>query len=52
MDYSPPGSLSMELFRQEYWSTLPFLSPINYHGVSHIAVSFQGMPFTEKEERE
>ena len=38
--------LSMGLFRQEYWSGLPFLSPTNYHGVSHIAVSFQGMPFT------
>ena len=44
--------MSMGLFRQEYWSGLPFISPINYHGVSHIAVSFQEMPFTEKEERE
>ena len=27
MDFSPPGSLSMEFSRQEYWSGLPFLSP-------------------------
>ena len=27
MDYSPPGSLSMEFSRQEYWSGLPFASP-------------------------
>ena len=26
MDYNPPGS-SMEFFRQEYWSGLPFPSP-------------------------
>ena len=27
MDYSPPGSPSMEFSRQEYWSGLPFPSP-------------------------
>ena len=27
MNYGPPGSLSMEFPRQEYWSGLPFLSP-------------------------
>ena len=27
VDYSPPGSLSMEFSRQEYWSGLPFPSP-------------------------
>ena len=27
MDCSPPGSLSMEFSRQEYWSVLPFPSP-------------------------
>ena len=27
MDCSLPGSLSMEFFRQEYWSGLPFPSP-------------------------
>ena len=27
MDYSPPGSLSMESSRQKYWSGLPFPSP-------------------------
>ena len=27
MDCSPPGSLSMEFSRQEYWSELPFSSP-------------------------
>ena len=27
MDYTPPGSLSMEFSRQEYWSVLPFPSP-------------------------
>ena len=26
MNYSLPGSLSMEFSRQEYWSGLPFLS--------------------------
>ena len=29
MDCSPPGSLSMEFSRQEYWSGLPSLSPGN-----------------------
>ena len=29
MDCSPPGSLSMEFFREEYWSGLPFPSPGN-----------------------
>ena len=27
IDCSPPGSLSMEFSRQEYWSGLPFPSP-------------------------
>ena len=27
MDCSPPGSLSAEIFRQEYWSELPFPPP-------------------------
>ena len=27
LDCSPPGSLSIEFFRQEYWSGLPFLPP-------------------------
>ena len=27
MDCSPPGSLSMEFSRQEYWSALPFPTP-------------------------
>ena len=27
MDCSPPGSLSMEFSRQEYWSGKPFPSP-------------------------
>ena len=27
MDYSPPGSSSMEFSRQEYWDGLPFPSP-------------------------
>ena len=27
MDYSPPGSPSMEFSRQEYWSAWPFPSP-------------------------
>ena len=27
MDCSPPGLLSMEFSRQEYWSGLPFPSP-------------------------
>ena len=27
MDCSPPGSLSIGFFRQEYWSGLPFPSP-------------------------
>ena len=27
MDWSPPGSLSMEFSRQEYWSGYPFPSP-------------------------
>ena len=27
MNCSPPGSLSMAFFRQEYWSGLPFPSP-------------------------
>ena len=27
VDCSPPGSLSMGLSRQEYWSELPFPSP-------------------------
>ena len=27
MDYTPPGSLSMEFSREEYWSGLPFPSP-------------------------
>ena len=27
MDCSPPAPLSMELYRQEYWSGLPFPSP-------------------------
>ena len=27
VDCSPPGFLSMEFSRQEYWSRLPFLSP-------------------------
>ena len=27
MDYSPPGSPSMEFLRQEYWSGLPFPPP-------------------------
>ena len=27
MDYNPPGSLSMEFSRQEYWSGWPFPSP-------------------------
>ena len=27
MDCSPPGSLSIEFSRQEYWSGLPFPSP-------------------------
>ena len=27
MDGSPPGPLSVEFFRQEYWSGLPFPSP-------------------------
>ena len=26
MDYSPPGSLSMEFSRQKYWNRLPFPS--------------------------
>ena len=29
MDRSPPGSLSMGFSRQEYWSGLPFPSPVN-----------------------
>ena len=29
MDCSPPGPLSMGLFRQGYWSRLPFPSPDN-----------------------
>ena len=27
MDSHPPGSLSMEFFRQEHWNESPFLSP-------------------------
>ena len=27
LDYSPPGSSSMEFSRQEYWCGLPFPSP-------------------------
>ena len=27
MDYIPPGSLSMEFSKEEYWSGLPFPSP-------------------------
>jgi len=27
MDYTLPGSLSMEFSREEYWSGLPFPSP-------------------------
>ena len=27
MDYSPQAPLSMEFFRQEYWSGLPFPPP-------------------------
>ena len=27
IDYSPPAPLSMGLFRQEYWSMLPFSPP-------------------------
>ena len=27
MDCSPPGSLSMRVLEQEYWSGLPFPSP-------------------------
>ena len=29
MDCAPPGPLSMEFSRQEYWSGLPFPSPGN-----------------------
>ena len=29
MDCAPPGLLSMEFSRQEYWSGLPFPSPGN-----------------------
>ena len=32
MDGSPPGSLSTEFFRQEYWSELPFPPPEDLPG--------------------
>ena len=32
VDCGPPGSLSMGFSRQEYWSGLPFPSPIGYKG--------------------
>ena len=30
MDCSPPSLLSMEFSRQEYWSGLPFPSPVDH----------------------
>ena len=40
MDYTPPGSLSMEFSRQEYWSVLPFPSPGDQIQVSCIGGRF------------
>ena len=34
MDCSPPGPLSMEFSREEYWSGLPFPSPKQPHGAT------------------
>ena len=34
MDHGPPGPLSMGFSRQEYWSGLPFPSPVIKYEVS------------------
>ena len=38
VDYSPPGSLSMEFSRQEYWSGFPFPSPGDPHAYIYIYI--------------
>ena len=38
-DYNPPGSLSMEFSRQEYWGRLPFPFPVDLPNLGNEPVS-------------
>ena len=53
MVYSPPGSLSMEFSRKEYWSGLPFPSPgdLPNPGVEPRSVALQTDTLPRWEER-
>ena len=44
IDYSPQAPLSMEFFRQEYWSGLPFASPgqLPDQGIKHAPPALAG----------
>ena len=49
MDYSSPGSLSMGLSRQEYWSGLPLPPPgdLLSPGIEPVSPAVAGRFFTE-----
>ena len=48
MGYRPPGPLSMEFSKQEYWSGLPFPSPGDLPGsrIEPVSLALAGSFFT------
>ena len=54
IDCSPPGSLSMEFSRQEYWSGLPFPSPgdLPHPGIEPLSPALAGRFFTTSATKE